>query len=101
MFIFQESTLKRALLMKPIRLQAVTEKHDLRKKSSLPMACLCLLRTKPSVDMTRSAGVDVAYRENTPIRRGYSEEKYLSAVTKWTVTGRRKKMTFGWELFGV
>ena len=44
------------------------------------------------------------YRESTPIRRGYSEEKYLSAVTECSDCYRKKKKfkwTFDCELVGV
>ena len=34
------------------------------------------------------------YRESTPIRRGYSEEKYLSAVTECSDCYRKKKKNY-------
>ena len=44
------------------------------------------------------------YHESTPIRRGYSGEKYLSAVTECSdCKGKKKKIkwTFDCELVGV
>ena len=44
------------------------------------------------------------YHESTPIRRGYSGEKYLSAVTECSDCKRKKKKfkwTFDCELVGV